>query len=279
MNKKLQQLKKILSKMESVLIAYSGGVDSTFLLKVAKDILDDKVVAVTATSLIYPACEIKEAKAFTKKLGVRHLIIKPNMLFNQKFVENSTDRCYWCKRELFSKLIELAKKYKFNYVLDGSNYDDTKDFRPGMKAAKELGIRSPLEEVCLSKHEIRSLSESLELPTWNKPSLACLASRFPYGMRITKENLVRVDKAETFLKKFGITQVRVRHHDRIARIEVCKNEIARLLKEDIRDKIVTKFKELGYTYVTVDLEGYRTGSMDEISKRDDYESLKNIKGS
>ncbi|MBU0478026.1 ATP-dependent sacrificial sulfur transferase LarE [bacterium] len=267
MNKKMQQLKKILAKMESVLIAYSGGVDSTFLLKVAKDVLDDdKVVAVTATSLTYPACEIKEAKTIAKRLRVKHLVIKTDEFLNQKFVENSADRCYWCKKELFSKLIALAKEYKLNYVLDGSNYDDTKDFRPGMKAAMELGVRSPLEEAGLTKDEIRSLSERLGLPTWSKPSFACLASRFPYGMKITKENLAKVDKAEAFLRKFGITQVRVRHHDQTARIEVCKNEISRLLKEEAMDKIITKFKELGYNYVTVDLEGYRTGSMNEILK-------------
>jgi len=269
MDKKLQQLKEILSKMESVLIAYSGGVDSTFLLKVAKDTLDDdKVVAVTATSLTYPACEIKDTKTIAKKLRARHLIIKSDELFNQNFVENSADRCYWCKRELFSKLTALAKEYKLHYVLDGSNDDDIKDFRPGMKAARELGVRSPLEEACIGKDKIRSLSERLGLPTWNKPSLACLASRFPYGMKITKENLAKVDKAETFFRKFGVTQVRVRHHDQIARIEISKNEISKLLKEDVRNKIITKFKELGYTYVTVDLEGYRTGSMNETLKGD-----------
>ncbi len=267
MNKKSQHLRKLLNEMQSVLIAYSGGVDSTFLVKVAKDVLDDdKVLAVTADSLIYPACEIKDAKTIAKRLRVKHLVIKTDELFNQKFVENSVDRCYWCKRELFSKLIALAKKYKLNYVLDGSNYDDRKDFRPGMKAARELGVRSPLEEAGLDKNEIRSLSERLGLSTWNKPSLACLASRFPYGMKITKENLAKVDKAEAFLRKLGITQVRVRHHEQIARIEVLKNEMSKLLKEDARDKIVTKFKELGYTYVTVDLEGYRTGSMNEALK-------------
>ncbi len=264
MNKKLLQLKKILAEMESVLIAYSGGVDSTFLLKVAKDVLDDgKVVAVTATSSTYPACEIKDAKIVANRLRVKHLVIKTDELSNKKFAENPADRCYWCKRELFSKLIALAKEYKLNYVLDGSNYDDTRDFRPGMKAARELGVRSPLEEAGFTKNEIRSLSKKLGLSTWNKPSLACLASRFPYGMRITKENLAKVDKAETFLRKFGVTQVRVRNHDQIARIEVLKDEISKLLKEDVRDKIVTKFKDLGYTYVTVDLEGYRTGSMNE----------------
>ncbi|MCK5595636.1 ATP-dependent sacrificial sulfur transferase LarE [bacterium] len=264
MNKKLQQLKKILTEMGSVLIAYSGGVDSVFLLKIANDVLsDDKVMAVTASSFIYPACEMKEAETIAKKINVKHLVIKTDELSNQKFAENSVDRCYWCKRNLFSKLAALAKKYKLNYVLDGSNYDDTKDFRPGRKAVEELGVRSPLEETCFTKDEIRSLSERLGLPTWNKPSLACLASRFPYGMRITKENLAKVDQAESFLRGFGITQVRVRHHDQIARIEVLKDEISKLLKEDVRDKIVTKFKELGYTYVTIDLEGYRTGSMNE----------------
>lgn len=264
---KLEHLKKILSEMESVLIAYSGGVDSTFLLKVARDILDDKVAAVTATSLTYPSYEMENARKIADGFGIRHLIVTTDELSNLKFTNNSQDRCYWCKRELFLKLVALAKEYKLNYVLDGSNYGDQEDFRPGMKAAEEFNVRSPLKEVGFTKDEIRNFSRKFGLPTWDKPSFACLASRFPYGMKITKENLIKVDKAERFLRNFGITQVRVRHHSQIARIEVSKDEIPKLLKEKVRDKIVSKFKELGYDYVTVDLQGYKAGSMNIFKRR------------
>ena len=256
MNKKLHQLKKTLTKMESVLVAYSGGVDSTFLLKVAKEVLGDRVVAVTARSLTYPDYEIEDARRMAKGLNVKHMIIQTDELANTKFVNNSQDRCYWCKKELFWKLTELAKEYKLNYILDGSNYDDQKDFRPGMKATDEFGVRSPLKETGFTKEEIRSFSKRLGLSTWNKPSLACLASRFPYGMKITQDNLVKIDKAESFLRRLGLTQVRVRHHNDVARIEVLKEQLPKLLKKEIREKIISKFKELGYAYVTVDLEGY-----------------------
>lgn len=258
---KLQHLKKILLEMESVLIAYSGGVDSTFLLKVAKKVLNGKVVAVTATSSSYPSHELENAKRMAGGLGIKHIIIETFELSDPKFAKNAQDRCYWCKKELFLKLVSLARKHKLNFCLDGSNYDDTNDFRPGMKAAEELGVRSPLKEARLTKMEIRSFSKRLGLPTWSKPSFACLASRFPHGMKITKDNLARVDEAERFLRRLGITQVRVRHHNRMARIEVLKKEMPRLLREGIRNKIVSKFKKLGYVYVAVDLEGYRTGSM------------------
>lgn len=269
MSEKLQQLKEIVSKMESVLIAYSGGVDSSFLLKVSSDTLGNKVVAVTAISPTYPSYETEDARKITEGLGVRHIIIKTGELKNPKFSSNPRDRCYWCKRELFLKLVALAKEYKLNYVLDGSNYDDIGDFRPGMKAANEFGVRSPLKEAGFTKSEIRTFSKRFGLDTWNKPSLACLASRFPYGMKITKENLIKVDKAEMFLRKFGITQVRVRHHNKTARIEVLKEDIPKLSEERLRRQILSYLKKLGYSYVTVDLEGYRTGSMNEVLKGDD----------
>ncbi len=264
MAKKLRRLKEILAKMESALIAYSGGVDSTFLVKVAGDVLDNKVIAAIAVSLTYPSHEAEDAKRMVRRLGVRHIVIKTDELSDRRFVNNSQDRCYWCKKELFAKLTDLAKEYKLNYVLDGSNYDDTKDFRPGTQAAREYRVRSPLKEAGFTKKEIRSLSKRLGLSTWDKPSLACLASRFPFGSKITKEDLVKVDKAERFLKKFGITQVRVRHYDHAARIEVLKHQIPKLLKEKARQKIIRRFKELGYSYVSVDLVGYRTGSMNPV---------------
>ena len=268
-SKKFQHLKEILSNMESTLVAYSGGVDSSLVLRVAKDVLGDKVFAITATSSVYPAEEIEQAKALAQNLGVRHKIIETQELSNPKFVNNPQDRCYWCKRELFAELISIARKNDLNYVLDGTNLDDMDDFRPGMKAAHEFGIRSPLKEAAFTKEDIRSLSKRLGLPIWDKPSLPCLASRFPYGMKITEENLVKVDQAETFLKMLDLTQVRVRHHDTIARIEVPKEDIPKLFEETARSRLLSYLKKLGYSYVAVDIEGYRTGSMNEVLTGDD----------
>lgn len=268
-NTKFQNLKKILSEMESVLIAYSGGVDSTLVLRVAKDVLGDRVLAVTAKSSVYPAEEIEQAKALAQNLGVRHEIIETQELSNPKFVNNPQNRCYWCKRELFAELINIARKNNLKHVLDGTNLDDLDDFRPGMEAANEFGIRSPLKEATLTKEDICSLSKHLGLPTWDKPSFACLASRFPYGMKITRENLMKVDKAERFLKRLDLTQVRVRHHNKIARIEVPRKDIPKLLEEKLRLQILSYLKKLGYSYVAVDIEGYRTGSMNEVLTGDD----------
>jgi len=266
---KLQALKETLSSMKSVLVAYSGGVDSTLLLKVAKDVLGDNVVAVTATSPTYPSHEVENALKIATDLGVKLVSIETDELSDPRFSENSPERCYWCKRALFLRMTAIAKEYGLNYILDGSNYDDTKDFRPGMRAANELGVRSPLKEVGLTKDDIRSLSKSLGLPTWDKPSFACFSSRFPYGMKITEENLAKVESAEKFLRKFGISQIRVRHYNETARIEVMKDDMPRLLDEGIRREVLSYFKKLGYSYVTLDLEGYRTGSMNEVLKRDD----------
>ena len=268
-NTKFQNLKKILSEMDSVLVAYSGGVDSTLVLRVAKEVLGSRVLAVTAESSVYPSEEVEQAKALAENLGVKYKIIETQELSNPKFFNNPKDRCYWCKRELFGELISIARKNDLNYVLDGTNLDDMDDFRPGMKAAHEFGIRSPLKEAGFTKEDIRSLSKRLGLPIWDKPSLPCLASRFPYGMKITEENLVKVDQAETFLKMLDLTQVRVRHHDTIARIEVPKEDIPKLFEETARSRLLSYLKKLGYSYVAVDIEGYRTGSMNEVLTGDD----------
>jgi uncharacterized protein len=261
---KSQRLKEILANMGGVLVAFSGGVDSTLLLRVAKDVLGNEVLAVTASSAVYPSEEMEQAKTLAQNLKARHEIIKTRELTNPKFVSNPKDRCYWCKKELFAELTSIARKNTLSYVVDGSNFDDLDDFRPGMKAARELGVRSPLQEAMLTKADIRSMSKRMGLPTWSKPSLACLASRLPYGARITRDKLVRIGRAERFLKDLGFTHIRVRHHDTIARIEVPKKDISRLVGDKPRSQIVSYFKTLGYSYVTLDLEGYRTGSMNEV---------------
>jgi uncharacterized protein len=264
---KLASLKRILSNMGSVLIAFSGGVDSTFLLKVAHDLLGKKIVAATASSETYPASELEAAKKIARKLGVKHLIIQTEELSKQDFAKNSPQRCYFCKQELFSRLNKIARRQGLNYVADASNYDDLADFRPGRQAGQELGIKSPLKEARLTKAEIRSLSHKMNLPTWNKPSLACLASRIPYGTRITREKLKRIDEGERFLKGLGIRQLRIRDHDGIARIEVAQEEMSLFWQENTARLIIDKLKRLGYTYVTLDLEGYRPGSMNEVLEK------------
>lgn len=263
LNSKHIKLKEILRKTESLLVAYSGGADSSLLLKVARDVLGDKVLAVIATSETYPREESKDAVTFTKKLGVRLRLIKTAEFEDERFLSNPPERCYHCKKELFSKLVDIAKKEKLKYVADGSNVSDLSDFRPGAKASKELGVISPLREAGFTKEDIRELSRQFKLPTSDKPALACLASRVPYGTRITKEILHRIDEGEKFIRKLGIRQVRVRHHGGLARIEVEKENIAGLIEGGLADKIEKKLKDLGYHYVSIDLKGYRTGSMNE----------------
>ena len=263
---KFNKLKTIFKKMDSVLVAYSGGVDSTLLIRVAKDTLKDNVLAITAKSPTYPSNEERNAKDMASRLGVKHKIITTHELSNPEFKCNPVNRCYYCKRELFSALAEIAKKNRLRFVVDGSNYDDRKDFRPGNKAKDELNVRSPLKEAGLTKRDIRTLSKKSGLPTWDKPSLACLASRFPYGKHLTRKELDRVSKAEEFLQGLGFRQVRVRHYGDTVRIEVEGKKISSCIVR--RASIVKKMKKLGYTYVTLDLEGYRTGSMNEMIKKE-----------
>jgi len=260
---KLLRLKEILSQLGSMLVAYSGGVDSTFLLKLCRDALKEKVLAVTANSLIYPSQELAKAIEIAKSFSVRHRIIETKELENPDFVANLPDRCYHCKFELFHELKQIAKEEGISNVVEGSNYDDLSDYRPGMRAAAELGVRHPLQEAQLTKDEIRALSKEMGLPTWDKPSLACLASRFSYGIPITKQCLMVVDEAEAFLHSLGIGQLRLRHYDKTARIEVEPREMHLLLDEPNRQRIVSRLKELGYLYITLDLAGYRSGSMNE----------------
>jgi uncharacterized protein len=254
----------MLKNMGSCVIAYSGGVDSTFLIKVAYDVLGDNALAVTATSATYPKKELKEAKQYAKTIGIPHIVIQSEELNIKRFTDNPADRCYYCKKELFRKLRAIATDHQFNTVIDGSNADDVFDYRPGEKARAEQGILSPLKDVGLTKHEIRTFSRSLHLPTSEKPSFACLASRFPYGVKITQKRLTQVESAEEFLFSLGIRQCRVRYHDTIARIEVAPKDFNKILRYTHR--IVTKFKTLGFTYVTLDLAGYRTGSLNEVLK-------------
>lgn len=265
--KKLNQLKMYLKSLGSVAVAFSGGVDSTFLLRMARDALGDNVIAITAKSHSFPKRELEEAKLFCGKMGIRQLIFDFNELSVDGFCQNPPNRCYLCKRELYNRMIEIVEKQGILHIVEGSNMNDTGDYRPGMEAVKESGIKSPLQEAGLYKEEIRKLSKELGLPTWGKPSFACLSSRFAYGEPITAEKLAMVEQAEQLLFDRGFSQARVRIHDRTARIEVLPEELENLVAKGVREEIVTKLKSYGFTYVSMDLEGYRTGSMNEMLKR------------
>ena len=261
MNKKLEALQEYLKELGSVAIAFSSGVDSTFLLKVAHDVLGDQVIAVTAQSCSFPKRELEEAKAFCKKEGIKHIICESEELQIEGFSHNPKNRCYICKHELFEKIINIAKEQKIAYIAEGSNMDDNGDYRPGLQAVAELGVTSPLRHCGLTKEEIRILSRNIGLSTWDKQSFACLSSRFVYGEEITRDKLSMVDKAEQLLLDLGFHQVRVRIHGMMARIEVEPGEFSKVLEN--REKITKEFKTYGFTYVTMDLTGYRTGSMNE----------------
>lgn len=260
---KFEKLKKNIKDMGPFILAYSGGADSTFLLKAGYDVLGKKIIAVTARSETYPDAELQEAVTLAKTIGSRHEVIKTEELDIHDFVSNPPNRCYYCKKELFAKLAGIAKKENIKWICDGTNIDDLKDIRPGRQAAKEFGIRSPLLDAGLTKEDIRCLSRELGLPTWDKPQLACLSSRIPYGEKITKENLSKIEEAEKFISLLGFKSFRVRAHGNLARIEVEGADIGRFNQKDIRNKINDKLRSLGFVYITLDLEGYRSGSMNE----------------
>lgn len=266
LNEKYENLKNYISSLESLAVAFSSGVDSTFLLKAAHDVLGDNAIAVTAVSCSFPQRELKEAEDFCKKEGIKHIIFKSGELENKDFTQNPPNRCYFCKKNTFENIIRIAKENNIKNIAEGSNTDDNGDYRPGLQAVKELNITSPLRYAGLNKNEIRELSKALGLKTYDKQSFACLASRFPYGEEITEEKLLMVDKAEQLLLDMGFHQLRVRIHNKTARIEVEENEFPKLIEKENREKITAEFKKYGFTYISMDLQGYRTGSMNETLK-------------
>ena len=263
---KLEDLVRQLNKLDSLLVAFSGGVDSTFLLAVAHQTLGEKMMAATAKSAIHPTRETENACDFTREKGIQHIVFPSEEIHLVGFVSNNTDRCYYCKRHLFDCIIKIAKENGIKNVAHGANVDDLNDYRPGFRAAREAGVIAPLIDVSLNKEEIRFLSKEMGLPTWNKPAMPCLATRIPYGSPITDKKLKMIEKAESFLLEQGFTEIRVRHHGSVARIEVANSELKFILNKGSRDAIVEKFHEIGFEYIALDMEGYVSGKMNRSLK-------------
>jgi pyridinium-3,5-biscarboxylic acid mononucleotide sulfurtransferase len=265
---KLNALRELLANLDSAAVAFSGGTDSTLLLRVSREVLENNTLAITAVSETLPEAELAEAEALAQEIGVEHILLATREVDDPDYQANAPDRCYHCRRIVFGDIVNYVHRRGFNWLLDGANADDLHDHRPGGRAAKEHGVRSPLQEVGLGKAEIRQLARHFGLPNWDKPATPCLATRIPYGTPITRERIEQIRAAESALKSLAITPVRVRHHGTVARIEVTPDQLERVFA--LRESVVSAVKEAGFTYVAIDLEGFRSGSMNEVINTHGY---------